>query len=231
MGTLGEYIADEYEKELNDILGDAADPIDTSVAVLRWFDKNQEALRFLSGHGHKKVTDWYTIIFKQQQILKDYANIERGINNMAKSMHPGFYKRLGIAQDIHCKTMSKVYDESFETLRADYDDLMDTWHKTQLIRDRVENLWKNKAYNEIKYMFANRDILRSIVDPHYSDMCESMVETILNLMRQDDNLAIHKEHRHLLTGMLENLWEIHQNIDALLLVFWYTCGDKPIFRD
>ena len=67
MQALGEYIVDEYEKELNNILGDAADPIDTAVEVLRWFDKNQEALRFLSGSGHKKVTDWYTIIFKQQQ--------------------------------------------------------------------------------------------------------------------------------------------------------------------
>ena len=156
--------------------------------------------------------------------------MERGIKDMS-NMHPGFYKRLGTAQDIHSKTMAKVYDESFEKLRADYDDVMDIWYKTQIVRDRVESLWKNKAYNGIKYLFSNREGLRTVVDPHYSEICESMVETILNLMRQDDNLAIHKEYRHLLTGMLENLWEIHQNIDALLLIFWYTSGDEPIFRD
>lgn len=140
-------------------------------------------------------------------------------------------RHLQATEDIHRKSMAKVYDESFEKLRTDYDDVMDIWNRTQIVRDRVERLWKDKAYNGIKYLFANRDGLRSIVDPHYSKICESMVETILNLMRQDDNLDIHKKHRHLLTGMLENLWEIHQNIDALLLVFWYTSGDEPIFRD
>lgn len=40
MRTLGEYCVDLYEKELNDILGDGADPIDTAVEVLKWFDKN-----------------------------------------------------------------------------------------------------------------------------------------------------------------------------------------------
>lgn len=215
MTTLGEYFVDMYEKEFNDILGDGADPIDTAVEVLKWFDANREPLRFLSGCGHKRVADWYAIIFKQQQILKDYANIERGIKDMS-NMHPGFYKRLGTAEEIHRNVMSKEYERQYEELREKFENFMKIYSKNIDTINLINKLWKDGAYHGVRhYLIDAIDVPMSrIVDDGYFNECMDLHEQCIILIWRRDT-ALLRDHASLLAGMAEKLHYISQQIKDL----------------
>lgn len=217
MQTLSDYIVDSYQKELNDLLHDAlTDPIDTAVEVLKWFDKNREAIKYLHDCGYGRIADWYTIMFKQQQILKNYANIERGTNSMSKSMHPGFYKRLGTAEEIHKNVMSKEYERQYEELRKEFENFMEFYSKNIDTINLINKLWKDGAYQGVRHYLidAINAPMSRIIDDEYFNECMNLHEQCMILIWRRD-MALLKDHAPLLAGMAERLHYISQQIKDL----------------
>lgn len=178
--------------------------------------KIQEAIKFLHGCGYKRIADWYTIMFKQQKILKDYANIERGINDMS-NMHPGFYKRLGTAEEIHNNVMSKEYERQYEELREEFENFMKFYSKNIDTINLINKLWKDGAYQGVRcYLIDAIDAPMSrIIDDEYFNECMDLHEQCMILIHQRNNMALLRDHAPLLASMAERLHYISQQIKDL----------------